>query len=205
MKFYLSSFKLGNQAHRLTEMVRAGTIGYIPNATDFSTADPERVSQHMKTDIKSLNNISLDVKIIDLKNFFGYSDNLYNQLKKLAGVWVSGGNVFVLRQAMKLSGLDEILIKNNFDENFVYDGYSAGCCVLSPSLKPYQIVDDATDLPYSEQAQTIWDGLGILDFAFMPHFNSDHLESSNISKEIEYCRSNNISYRCFSDGEVLIL
>jgi dipeptidase E len=63
---------------------------------------------------------------------------------------VSGGNVFVLRQAMKLSGLDQILITKSEHDNFVYGGYSAGCCVLSKMLTPCQVASDAADLPYSK-------------------------------------------------------
>ena len=52
---------------------------------------------------------------------------------------------------MKLSGLDQILITKSEDDNFVFGGYSAGCCVLSKMLTPYQVASDAADLPYSKQ------------------------------------------------------
>ena len=123
----------------------------------------------------------------------------------LSGVWLSGGNVFVLRQAMRLSGFDKYIQNEQAPNSFTYGGYSAACCVLSPNLKPYSVVDDPNVRPYAEVPEVLWDGLGILDFAFMPHFQSNHSESELIEKEIDFCVANNISYRVFRDGEVLIL
>ncbi len=104
---------------------------------------------------------------------------------------------------MKLSGFDEIL-KDFGDTNFLYAGYSAAGCVLGPTLKCYEIVDPV-DTPYSEQKEVIWDGLGFFDWAFMPHWNSDHPESADIDKEIAFCKENNIPYKAIRDGEVVVI
>jgi dipeptidase E len=104
---------------------------------------------------------------------------------------------------MKLSGLDEIL-KELRDTDFLYAGYSAAGCVLAPSLKGMDIVDPL-DTPYSEQKEILWDGLGFVDFRFMPHWDSNHPESEDIKKEIAYCKENNISYKSVRDGEVIVI
>lgn len=104
---------------------------------------------------------------------------------------------------MKLSGLDELLKKLRGRNNFLYAGYSAAGCVLAPNLKVYEIVDKI-DTPYSELKEVIWDGLGILNFAFMPHWDSEHPESADVEKEIAYCKQNNIPYKALRDGEVII-
>ena len=54
------------------------------------------------------------------------------------------------------------------------------------------------------QKEIIWDGLGLTNFAFMPHYQSDHPESGEIEKEIEICKSHNIPYKAVRDGDVLI-
>ena len=54
-----------------------------------------------------------------------------------------------------------MLIAKCEDDNFVYGGYSAGGCVLSKTLTPYQVASDSTDLPYPKQREVIWDGLGV--------------------------------------------
>ena len=76
---------------------------------------------------------------------------------------------------------------------------------MSPNLRAYAIVDDATDIPYEELKEVIWEGLGFIDFAFMPHFNSDHPESAKIGEEIEFCQKNNIPYKAIKDGGVVII
>ncbi len=106
---------------------------------------------------------------------------------------------------MKLSGLDSILINSEVPENFVYAGYSAAGCVLSPTLKSYSIVDDATDHPYEGQNETLWEGLGLIDFAFMPHYDSDHPESDDTDKEIAYCEEHGIPYKALRDGEAMVI
>ena len=203
MKFYLSSYKLGDKSEKLREMVPNGKIGYIPNALDFSGADPKIIKDHIERDVLSLEELGLKVEVLNLKDYFGKNAELKEKLDDLGAVFISGGNVFVLRQAMKLSGFDEII--KELDDNFLYSGYSAAGCVLSPNFKCYKIVDDSTDTPYEGLDEVIWEGLGIIDYAFMPHWDSDHKESEDIDKEIEFCKKNGIKYKGVRDGEVIII
>jgi dipeptidase E len=205
MKFYLSSYELGNETEKLKELVANKKIGYIPNARDFTGADPERREKRNEKDIQSIRELGLEVEMVNLRNYFGKQNKLKIKIEELGAIFISGGNVFVLRQAMKLSGLDKILkeLKNN--DNFLYAGYSAAGCILSHNLKAYAIVDDSTDTPYPELKEVIWEGLGFIDFAFMPHWDSSHPESEAIGKEIEFCKKNNIPYKAIRDGEVIII
>ncbi|MBA3683123.1 MAG: Type 1 glutamine amidotransferase-like domain-containing protein [Bacteroidetes bacterium] len=130
---------------------------------------------------------------------------MWYKLNALGAVWVSGGNTFVLRQAMKLSGFDKIiheLVKRN---DFLYGGYSAGTCVLCNSLKALAIVDKPNEFPYPAITETIWEGLGLFEDIILPHYNSDHHESADIDKTIIYCKENNIAYKTLRDGEVIII
>lgn len=204
MKFYLSSYELGKETESLKALVPNKKIGYIPNARDFTGADLERKEKRNQSNMASLRELGLEVEMLNLRNYFGKQNELKKKIKELGAIFISGGNVFVLRQAMKLSGLDEILRELRNDNNFLYSGYSAAGCVLAPNLKAYEIVDEV-DTPYEEQKEVIWEGLGFVDFAFMPHWNSDHPESTDIDKEIAYCKENNIPYKPIRDGEVIII
>jgi dipeptidase E len=203
MKYYLSSYEIGNETEKLKKLIPKGKIGYIPNARDFTSADPERRAKRNEKDMSSLRELGLDVEMINLREYFVKQDELKKKLEELGAIFISGGNVFVLRQAMKLSGLDKIL-KELKNTNFLYAGYSAAGCVLAPSLKGMDIVDPL-DTPYDEQKEIIWDGLGFVDFRFMPHWDSNHPESADIDKEIAYCKENNILYKAIRDGEVIII
>lgn len=206
MKLYLSSYKVGDEPEKLRALFSDNkSVGYIPNALDFTNADAERRKAHIEKDMKSVEQIGLHPVLLDLKEYFEKKETLKTKLSELGGLFISGGNTFVLRQAMKLSGLDNILINSEIPEEFVYAGYSAAGCVLSSTLKSYSIVDDATDHPYGEQHETIWEGLGLIDFAFMPHYNSDHQESDDIQKEIAYCEKHGIPYKTLRDGEAMVI
>lgn len=206
MKFYLSSYKIGNEIEKFKQLVPNKMIGYIPNALDFSNADPKRRHEHVKKDMKSLLELGLECELLDLKLYFDNQEALKTKLHQLQAIFISGGNVFVLRQAMGLNGFDSILREmKDSDTNFLYSGYSAGCCVGSKDLDPYKLVDDSTDTPYEEQKNLIWEGLGFIDYTFLPHWDSNHPESEAINDVLAYCKKNNLPYKTVKNGEVIIL
>ncbi|MBI2850584.1 MAG: Type 1 glutamine amidotransferase-like domain-containing protein [Chloroflexi bacterium] len=204
MKFYLSSYRLGDETERLKKLVPKGRIGYIPNALDVSTYDPLRVQSHIEKDMNSLRDLSLEVELVNLRDYFGKRDELKNKLDELGAIFISGGNTFVLRQAMRLSSLDELLNELRDKRDFLYAGYSAAGAVLAPSLESTAVVDPL-EAPYPELKRIIWEGLGFIDFAFLPHWRSDHPESADVEKEMEYCKRNNIPFKAIRDGEVIII
>jgi len=201
MKFYLSSYKLGNQSETLKRLAKNRKIAFIPNALDY--VKPEARKESNLKNIKDLTDLGFEVEMLDLQNYFGKKNELEKKFAEFQGVWVRGGNTFVLLQAMKLSGFDEI-IKNKINDDFLYGGYSAGICVLGPTLKGLTIVDDPAQKPYGDY-ETVWDGLNILDYLILPHYQSDHPESADIDKEVEFCKSQNIPFKTLSDGEVIII
>lgn len=205
MKYYLSSFKLGNEIDKLEKLLQTTPkkFGYVPNALDSMREKPWW-QEHVDSDMSDLRALGVEVELLDLKSHFGKQEALKEKLNELGGLYVSGGNSFILRQAMSLSGLDSLVLNMKRDD-FIYAGYSAGACVLSPTMRVYAITDDATDFPYPEQKEQIWDGLGILDFIFEPHYDSDHKESASTDKEIKYCIDNKLLFKAYRDGEVLVI
>lgn len=205
MKFYLSSYEIGNYGDQLLELF-SGTskrVGYISNALDRSFPNMEKIIARRSKDMKNLSDLGLFPEHLDLKEYFGNHIALSTKLQSLDGVFVSGGNTFILRQAFFLSGFDQ-WIHANLNSSFVYSGYSAGCCVLAPTLENLQIVDNPNDKPYSECTETLWKGLGILNYSFLPHYNSNHHESDDIEKELQYAISHKIPFKAFRDTEVEI-
>lgn len=206
MKFYLSSFKIGNEEKKLQSLTETGRerVSFINNALDFAT-DLERKRKSDAKDISDLERLGFSVDVLDLKQYFNKSQELGARLENYDVIWVRGGNTFVLAQAMKLSGFADI-IKEYYraDRDTVYGGYSAGICVLGPTLTGLHLVDDPDQKPYGEQYQTIWEGLGILDYVITPHYKSEHKESEAIDKVVEYMVDNKILFKALRDGEVII-
>lgn len=206
MKCYLSSFRLGEKSAELVRLMgKNRKIAYVPNACDYTDVDWDRRTSWNEQDMRSLRDLGLEVDYLDLKDYFGKEKELRNKLDSLGGVFFRGGNTFILRQAMRLSGFDNIFEDLKRRDDFVYAGYSAGICVLAPDLKALQIVDDPSDHPYPEQKETIWEGLGHLDYIILPHYKSDHPESADIDKEVEFAKKNNIPFKPLKDGDVIII
>jgi len=206
MKMYLSSYRLGDSPEKLVALIGVNKkIAVISNALDFSD-DVNRRNTDVQREIDDLSNLGLQAGEVDLRKYFRKPNELEQMLSKFGAVWVRGGNTFVLRRAFKQSGMDEWLIRQKDNKDFVYAGYSAGVCILSPSLKGLEIVDDPVIIGEGYPKETIWEGLGLIDFAFAPHFESPgHPETEAVSKEIEYYKKTGEKYRTLHDGEVLII
>lgn len=179
-------------------------LGHIGNARDWVGADPERAEKHQTEEIDFLNGIGFNAEPLDLKSYFNKAGELRAKLNSLGSLWVSGGNTFVLRMAMRLSGFDELFNEVKDRSDFLYGGYSAGVCILSDSLKPVEFVDDPNNFPYPAINEPIYEGLGVFQYSFMPHYDSDHPESEAIGKEIQRCIDNKWLFKALRDGDVVI-
>jgi len=206
MKMYLSSYRLGDNPEKLVALIGTNKkIAVIPNALDFSTDIPRR-NEGVQREIDDLNNLGLQAEEVDLRKYFGEQEELEQKLSKFGAIWVRGGNTFVLRRAFKESGMDEWLIRQRNNKELVYAGYSAGVCILSPSLKGLELVDDPIIVGEGYPKETIWGGLGLIDFAFAPHFESPgHPETEAVSKEVEHYKKEGIKYRALHDGEAIVI
>lgn len=206
MHYYLSSYLLGNQRDYLKKQaLKYSKIAYIPNSKDIHGLDINRFKKSNQYNIQELTKLRFTVETLDLKDYFNKQDKLLLDLNNFNGVFVRGGNVFALRQAMKLSGMDKILIDfHKTKKDFFYFGYSAGICVLAPSLKGAEIVDPIDNSLHLTQTGLLWEGLGILDYTFVVHYKSDHPESKDADKELDYYIKNKVLFKALRDGEVLI-
>ena len=203
---YLSSFRLGNHPEQLLNLVGANKkVAVIANSIDFGN-DPERRKAGVQREIDDLKKLGLQPEELDLRNYFGKSEELEAKLSEFGVLWVRGGNTFILRRAFKESGFDQWLIKQKNNKELVYAGYSAGVCILSPTLKGLEIVDDPNIISEGYKPETIWDGLDLIDFAFAPHFESPgHPETEAVSREVEHYKKEGIKYKTLHDGEAIVI
>ncbi len=187
-------------------MIPAGSkVAHINNSRDWTDADPVRRAEHQNAELEELHNLGFVAEPLDLKDYFGKRDKLQAKLQQLDGIWISGGNTFVLRQAMKLSGFDQLFEGLQARKGFLYGGYSAGICILCDSLKYIEYVDNPNNFPYSGSSETIWDGLNLFPYGILPHYDSDHFESEAIGKEVQRCIDNKWLFKTLRDGEVIII
>ncbi len=204
MRLYLSSYRLEYNEDDLGCLVSGQKrIGVIRNALDFSN-EHERLREGREREFLELRKLGLFPEEIDLREYFDAPEDLGGAVGKFDALWVVGGNTFVLRRAFQQSGLDAILLEKVRDEQFVYAGYSAGICVVTPTLRGIDLVDDPEVIPEGYSNQIIWDGLGLVPFSFAPHYRSDHPESELVEKSVEFFIENKIPFIALHDGDVYV-
>lgn len=203
MKLYLSSYKLGDHTDELKKMIGENNhVGVIINSRDgFET---QEVLRGIQFELDSLKALGFKSEILDLKMYFGKKDELRKILSEYGMVYVVGGNTFILRKAMKYSGFDDLIKEKLSDKDFVYAGYSAGVCVLAPTLKGLDLCDEPELTPEGYKKEVVWEGLNIIPYSIAPHYRSDHPESPSIENVVKYFEGNKVPYKALHDGEVII-
>ena len=203
MKLYLSSFVLGDDPQQLADLVGQGKSGVvILNALDHKQEARDRF---LASQTGALQELGLTVEELDLRKYFGKEEELRKLLNTKDFVWINGGNTFILRRAMRQSGFDTAIVDLVKKDSIVYAGFSAGVCILAPTLKGLDITDDPLIVPEGYEKEILWDGLGLVDYSVAVHYQSDHDESSLTDKEIAFYEANGMPYKKLRDGEVLVV
>ncbi len=204
MRLYLSSFRNGNKPEELLKLLGAGRrTALIANSADFLD-EPAR-SESVAQEMERLRSIGLEPTEIDLRHYFGKPEELKEALSAFDLIWVRGGNAFILRRAFKQSSADIVIPELLAKDAIAYGGYSAGVCVLSPSLRDFELVDEPYVVPDGYDPEVLWDCLDIVPYAIAPHYKSDHPESAAINKSVEYLVDHHLPFIALRDGEAIVI
>ena len=205
MRLYLSSFRLGDHPEQLVRLAGEGArVAVIANSIDGAPAEIRR--EGVQRELDDLTGLGLQPHELDLRDLAGAGD-VRAALDGVHAVWVRGGNSFVLRVAMARSGADAVLEDATRRDTLVYAGYSAGPCVLAPSLRGLDLVDPVEEVDRVwPGADVVWEGLGVLDRAFVPHWSSPgHPETEMIDDVIARYDADSTPYWKLRDGQVLVV
>ena len=155
--------------------------------------------------LRSLAELGFQTEELDLRKFFD-TDGIEDTIRGYDLVWVRGGDTWTLRYSMARSGADVAIRRLLSDDDVVYGGYSAGSCVLGPTLEGIEGVDDPRWVKRLYGVDPIWEGLSVLDFCIVPHVNSpEHPESEACDRLAEMYRASGTPHQCLRDGEVLVV
>lgn len=206
MRLYLSSWRVGERAGSLLALLGDGKrAALIDNGRDLQS---DEAREHHRREIHDpateLAALGIATTRLDLRQFFGRPDALRAELARYDLVWVTGGNAFVLRRAMKASGFDDVIIGMLDNDEIVYGGFSAGAVVAAPSLRGIHLMDDADAVPCGYDPETVWDGLGLIDHAIVPHYRSPHPETAAAERTTRHLTGQGLRYRALRDGEVVV-
>jgi dipeptidase E len=203
MRLYLSSYGLGNRPERLATLVGPNrTAVVIANALDNH---PEMRKKSLADQIVALGALGIAAKELDLRAYFEGKDGVKKEAGISALVWVTGGNTFVLRRAMRQSGFDKIVRDMVESGEVVYGGFSAGSVVASPHLHGLEFVDKKDDIPSGYDQEVVWEGLDLISYFIAVHYQSDHPESSLVDAEVEYFKKHDMPFKTLRDGEAIVI
>lgn len=204
MKLYLSSYKFGNFTNELVKLIGDNKrVAIIMNALDYG--DPVRVQKSLEDQISTFKSMGLEAEGLDLRNYFSDNSNLESKIQEYGSVWVCGGNSYVLQRAFTQSRFASIIKELVENEEIVYAGYSAGVVVITPTLSGIELVDDPNIVPENYNNECSLDGLGLIKYVVAVHYKSDHPESAQVDKYVEFCEKENIPYKTLRDGEVIVV
>ena len=206
MRLYLSSFRMGDHPEHLVALAGGDSRRRVVIANAMDDAPPQVRRAGVELELAALSGLGLDAVELDLRGYFGQERRLRRDLAGVSMAWLRGGNVFMLRYALYRSGADVMFQDLLAADSLVYAGYSAGPCVLSPSLRGLELVDDADAVTRVYGAPPVWEGLALLGEAFVPHYGSPgHPETAAMERVVTRYRAEGIAYRTLRDGQALLV
>jgi dipeptidase E len=206
MRLYLSSYRFGSAVDRLVDLAgRGARVAVVSNALDLIPDESRRAyARNVHDPLADLAEFGFSPFDLDLRRWFGDPAGLARELADVGMVWAVGGNAFLLRRAMRQSGLDHILQRRLAEDSLAYGGWSAGACVAGASLRGIDLMDEPDAVASGYEAPRIYEGLGLVDFTIVPHFASDHPEAAAAEVSVAWLREQGTAYRTLRDGEALM-
>lgn len=176
-------------------------IALLPNAKDYYAKRAkdyklnEIIAYHAEKGFRHS-------EVVDLLDFTN-PEMLHSKLKTYDVVWAVGGNTFCLRQEMKRSGFDDIVV-DLLNKGVVYGGDSAGAVAVGTSLRGIESVD----IPdFAEKI--FYDGIGLVPYVVLPHCENAYFAEANEqarqlhkNKRLLELRDNEVAI--FSEGDMQI-
>ena len=206
MRLYLASWRTGDSFAELVRMAGpGGRGGVIANAVDFiPPAEREAYRRRVHDPVAEFEAHGLAAYDLDLRTYFRRPEALLAELERTTLTWATGGNAFLLRRAMRQSGFDALAPGLVWAGRLAYGGWSAGACVAGPTLRGLDLMDDPAVLAEGYAPEPVWEGLGLIDGAVVPHWRSDHPEAEAAEAAAVWMAANRIPHRTLRDGDVLV-
>lgn len=173
MKFLLTSGGISNKTieNELKNLIGKDFKGLkVLFCVTASNYEGGEMNDWLIEDLEKLKSLGFKIDICDIN---GVSKEKFLPRFEWADIlYFEGGNTQWLRSCIKNSGLEENLLK--LLETRIWIGASAGSCVLCPT-----ICNSCQDL-FDENIEGFpIDGLGLVNFQFIPHLNNEYFPKIN--------------------------
>jgi dipeptidase E len=204
MRLFLSSYRAGKHEEDLREFIdRINKVAIITNAKDYKSPQEREIS--VKENFDWWRSIGLEPTEIDLRPFFG-KPGAEKLLKNHNFIWLAGGNVFLLRRALKYSGISRYLGDAVRKNEVILGGESAGAIIMGPTLKYSETEEDEDSpdyVPEPYEKNVIWEGLDLIGYVPVPHYQAPGY--TGIDEYIENLEKESIPHKKMTDDQAIIV
>lgn len=199
VRLFLASASVRGRVEALTEMVGSDArVAVSANALDVEAAAVRR--EWLATEMHALAVAGLSPFALDLRDYYANPAALARLAARVDMVWTTGGNVFVLREALTRSRFDELLVARVRDDSIAYGGCSAGACVCAPTLRGIESIENA-----HAAGEPIFEGLGLVDYSIAPHLGAEGEAGAAIARLVDYFQRARMPYRALRDGQAIVV
>lgn len=180
MRLYLASHNFGSHTNELLKLVGEGRKAlFIENTRDYYP--DEKRANDLREKLAMFSELGFEADELDLRSYFGKPAELraFIESYKPDLIYASGGNVFLLATAYRLSGFGDILREDLAADKYVYGGFSAGAMVLCKTLRCYgyaHLVPERVPEVYGSDA--VLEGVGLIDYQLVPHADVPELSKA---------------------------
>jgi dipeptidase E len=204
MRLFLASDELGNPAGhgRLTRALAqlAGPVSRIAVVANGRDGEPpEQRRRRVVAEKASLEPLHAEVIELDLRDYVAGPDT-GAALADTDLIWITGGDMNLLRGLIRSSGLDLVLRRRLYADTIVYSGYSAGACLAGPLLT-------AAELEGNPRAgdEVAWGGLGLVAVTIVPHLPPADAPDNDFVSIVEHLRGRGLPCQPLRDGQALVV
>lgn len=203
MRLFLSSENLGKFPEEFLNLLGPNKkLALVENAKDdWNTKDRKaKVDEHLE----QFEGQGFDVFELDLRDYFGKPEELKKILLKCGGIFIAGGNTFILARALRYSAADRLLYDMVRKNEIAYGGSSAGSIMATPSLKGTELGDSPQSTAEGYKDEVVWNGLDFVNFYIVPHYKSGWF-GIEAEAMLDYFKKHRMPYRALMDGQVIMI
>jgi dipeptidase E len=158
-RLLLASHGIGALPELVGGAVAGLRLAFVPTA-----AGPDAESRPwVQADRRQLEALGCEVSTLDLAAVD--ADGAEGALRDVDGVFLTGGNSYLLLWHARRSGFAELLVPLVERGELLYVGTSAGSLVAGPDLAPAASLDNRREVPELDSSTA----LGLVPFTVLPH------------------------------------
>ena len=171
--------------------VQGKRITFIPTASNV-----EKIVFYVDAGKKALQKLGFFVDEMDVAT--ASSEEIAKRLEQNDAIYISGGNTFFLMQEIQKTGTGKCILEQ-VEKGKLYVGESAGAMIAAPRTEYAKAMDSPKKAPELDS----FEGLNLVNFYPLPHYNSFPFKKA--TEKIMETYGGSITLRPMTNQEALLI